>query len=76
MECEEVLRLGGGPAADMRRAYRDYAEAAVREGLARSPWEELKEQVVLGGREFLEGLRAKVCGDAHEQRRAQRLRAE
>jgi hypothetical protein len=35
-----------------RRNYREYVEAAVREGLARSPWEELTEQVVLGSQKF------------------------
>jgi hypothetical protein len=41
--------LGGGRKGQERRHYREYVEAAVREGLAKSPWEELREQVVLGG---------------------------
>jgi hypothetical protein len=42
--------------------------------LDRSPWEELKEQVVLGGEEFLNGLQ--VSGDKEEQRAARRLAIE
>jgi hypothetical protein len=38
-----------------------------------SPWEDLKEQVVLGGEGFLERLRQSVKGDAREQRGANRL---
>src|SRR5881394_3727645 len=37
------------------------------------PWEVLQEQVVLGGAEFLAGLRKHVRGDAQEQRAARRL---
>ncbi len=73
LTCDEVLKLGGGPAGGRKRRYREYVESAVREGLAKSPWEELKEQVVLGGAEFLETVRASVKGDAREQRGASRL---
>ncbi len=45
----------------------------MREGLKKSPWEELQEQVVLGGGEFLQTLRAQVSGNAREQRGAKRL---
>jgi len=33
LECGEVLRLGGGKKGEERRAYREYVEGAVREGL-------------------------------------------
>ncbi len=46
---------------------------AAREGLEQSPWEAVQEQVVLGGAEFLAGLRKKIHGDAQEQRGARRL---
>src|SRR5438552_14480601 len=48
LECEAVLELGGGKRAEQQKQYRQYVETAVREGLEKSPWEELKEQVVLG----------------------------
>ncbi|MHC1763657.1 MAG: hypothetical protein AB9869_05025 [Verrucomicrobiia bacterium] len=47
----------------------------MREGLEQSPWEGLKEQVVLGGEAFLERVRRSVNGDAREQRGAKRLGA-
>jgi len=73
LECGEVLGLGGGEKGREREHYRDYVETAAREGLERSPWEDLKEQVVLGGQEFLARLQAEVSGDEREQRAARRL---
>ena len=75
LEYEAILELGGGKKEERRRKYRQYVESAVREGLEKSPWEDLREQVVLGGVEFLEGLRGWVKGDAREQRGAKRLAA-
>ena len=74
LECGGVLQLGGGGPAEQRRKYREYVEGAVREGLEKSPWEELRERVVLGGREFLLGLREQWVGDDREQRGVRRLR--
>jgi hypothetical protein len=65
--------LGGGLKAEQPRQYREYVERAVREGLAKSPWEGLQEQVVLGGAEFLAELRKHVRGHKQEQRGARRL---
>lgn len=73
LECATVLALGGGAKAEQRRRYLEYVETALREGLEKSPWEAVQEQVVLGGAEFLAGLRKQVCGDAQEQRGARRL---
>jgi REP element-mobilizing transposase RayT len=73
LECETVLALGGGAKGQQRRRYLEYVETAVREGLEKSPWEAVQEQVVLGGAEFLAGLRKQVRGDAQEQRGARRL---
>ena len=73
LECEAVLALGGGKKAEQKRNYREYVEGAIREGMPPRPWEQLKEQVVLGGAEFLERLRQQVTGDAREQRGARRL---
>ena len=67
--------MGGGPKRQQPSSYRDYVEEAVREGRVKSPWEKLQEQVVLGGQEFLNGLREHlVVGDAQEQRGVRRLR--
>ena len=76
LECETVLGLGGGAKAEQRRRYRDYVENAVREGLEHSPWESVREQVVLGGREFLRQLKEHIIGDKQEQRGARRLLAQ
>ncbi len=51
-------------------------ERAAREGLEKSPWESVQEQVVLGGPEFLAGLRKQIAGDEQEQRGARRLMSE
>jgi len=74
LECATVLALGGTGQEAARRHYRDYVEAAIREGLAKSPWDELKEQVVLGTQEFLATLKDHLVGDEQEQRSARRLR--
>ena len=58
LECDEILSLCGGKKGEERRRYREYVEAAVREGLEKSPWEEVREQVVLGSREFVTRLRS------------------
>ena len=73
LECDTVLALGGGAKTEPRRRYREYVETAAREGLEQSPWEAIQEQVVLGGAEFLAGLRKPIRGDAQEQRGARRL---
>jgi putative transposase len=75
LELETVLRLGGSGARKTAPSYREYVEAAVREGLEKCPWEELKEQVVLGGAAFLEKLKAHIRGDGREQGAARRLAA-
>jgi len=76
LECQTVLGLGGGLKSERGKRYRDYVEQALREGLERSPWESLREQVVLGGVEFLKELRERIGGHAQEQRGARRLLAE
>jgi REP element-mobilizing transposase RayT len=73
LECERLLELGGGKKEERSRNYREYVESAIREGLAKSPWETLQDQVVLGGEEFLKKLRTHVTGNAQEQRGAKRL---
>ena len=43
--------------------------------MEKSAWEDLKEQILLGGEQFLEKLRKDVRGDAKEQGAARRLAA-
>jgi REP element-mobilizing transposase RayT len=73
LACEEVLQLGGGKPGERRRRYRNDVEAAVREGLAESPWEALREQVVLGSQEFLRRGRAGPPASERESRAVARL---
>src|ERR1051325_2739558 len=73
LEGGQGLGVGGGKKEERKRNYREYVESAVREGLKASPWEQVQEQVVLGGGEFVEKLRALVSGNALEQRGARRL---
>jgi putative transposase len=73
LECKPILELGGGKKEERMRHYREYVESAIREGLEESPWEQLQDQVVLGGEQFLQKLRVHVTGNAREQRGAKRL---
>ncbi len=73
LECGRVLELGGGKEKDRSRSYQEYVESAVREGVAKSPWEELRHQVVLGSEEFLQQLRGDVRGNVREQPGMKRL---
>ena len=52
LECERLLDLGGHRQEKPRAAYRRYVEQAVRQGLPESPWENLRDRVVLGGADF------------------------
>ena len=73
LECETILKLGGRSKLTPPRRYLEYVEEAVREGLERSPWDELREQVLLGGAQFLAGVKQVVQGHRQEQRGARRL---
>jgi len=73
LECGEVLKLGGGSGKERRRRYRQYVEQAIREGLKESPWESLRDQVVLGTGEFVEELKQSMKGHAGERRRLERM---
>ena len=64
--------MGGGKSAERQANYRRYVEDAVRERLQQSPWEQLREQVVLGGAEFLERVR-KGSGPTREEKAVERM---
>jgi len=72
LECEAIWQRGGGKAAERQANYRRYVEEAVREGLEQSPWEHLREQIVLGGAEFLKRVR-EGKGPAREAKVVERM---
>jgi len=68
LQVNTVLKgIGNGSLAERRKAYRQYVETAVREGLRESPWEALEAQMVLGTKSFLERICRGVRGDEKEQ---------
>ena len=75
LTCSVVLVMVGGCGAEPAANYRRYVEVAVREGVVESPWDRLEAGVVLGGREFLERIRARLRGDEREQPQLRRLKA-
>jgi REP element-mobilizing transposase RayT len=68
--------LGRGELAERQRAYRQYVEAAIREGTVESPWERLEAGVVLGGKRFVEQMRKHLSGDTREQPQLKRLQTQ
>ena len=65
---ERVMALlGGGTGPAGREKYRAFVEAAVREGLVESPWEQLTAGLLLGGREFVERMRQLAKGNMQQQ---------
>jgi putative transposase len=68
-------RLSVGDDQSRRTWYRDYVEQAVREGLARSPWEGVWENAVLGGKAFMAAIRQKVKAVRGERHRLDRTMA-
>jgi hypothetical protein len=76
LACDMVLGLQGGRwREDLRLAYREYVEAAVREGSVEDPWEQLFGQIVLGSQEFLRSLREHWQGNDREQPALRAIRA-
>ena len=74
LTCDTVLKLGGGRGrGDRQRTYRQYVEAAVREGLTASPWERLEAGLLLGSAEFVRRMKQLATGDRREQPQLQRL---
>lgn len=65
-------KLGGSSVEAQQATYRDYVEAAVRGGLERSPWENVREGAVLGAASFLAKIKVKLKvlrGEKHRIRR-------
>jgi hypothetical protein len=59
----------GGAAA----IYRNYVEEVIREGVMESPWEQLQDQVLLGGASLRKKVKRLVHGSRREQRDISRL---
>lgn len=52
-----AVACGGTSKAQQRKAVREFTEGPIREGFLESPWERLTGGLVLGSREFVEGLK-------------------
>ena len=73
LDAEAVLAQWPEGGRRKAGAYRGHVEHAVREGLLASPWERLEAGMVLGGREFVGRVRAKLQGNRREQTALRRL---
>jgi REP element-mobilizing transposase RayT len=73
LDAEAVLAQWPEGGQRKPAAYREHVEHAVREGLPASPWERLEAGMVLGGREFVDRVRAKLRGNRREQTALRRL---
>jgi hypothetical protein len=62
LECAKVLELMGGPERRRAANYRTLVEDQVRQGLRECAWEGLRDQVILGGEEFAEAVKAAARG--------------
>src|SRR5688572_9758722 len=59
LSWEAILeRMGQGSLTVRQRHYREYVEAAAREGLPSTPWEQLRGRLVLGSDKFIRKIQA------------------
>ena len=76
LDVEPVLELTGARGVrHQQRAYREYVESALRQGLGDKPWENLAGGVILGSDEFVRAIRRKMKGNVKEQPSLRALRA-
>lgn len=61
LDVESVLKLAGGSPEKRRQNYRSYVENQIRSGLARSPWEELRDRALLGSEEWAAKIKKTVA---------------
>jgi REP element-mobilizing transposase RayT len=73
LERERLLKLGGGRGPGAADRYRRHIEEAIRQGLAVSPWEELRDRTVLGGVDFARRLAQRIGLGKGEKTGARRL---
>jgi len=72
--CEPLDRLcGGSNAQERRKAFRDYTEQPLRQGIVERPWDRLVAGLVLGSEAFARSLRAGVRSNRREQPQVKRL---
>lgn len=76
LNTSEVLgRLGAGSLKSRQAQYRDQVEEALRQGLGRSPWDEVIEGAVLGTVSFLNGIKKRLRAMRGERHRVERATA-
>jgi putative transposase len=69
LEAERVLEyVGSGDAKGRRKWFRDYMEDALRRGLPRSPWEQVRDGV-LGAAEFVQKVKREALQAVRGERR-------
>ena len=74
LTCDPVLEMiGKGTMAQRQRHYREHVEAAVRQGLSSTPWEQLRAQIVMGSEKFLRKIQQITSGNKREQPSLRRL---
>lgn len=73
LRCGTILELAGGPPREARASYRRYVESALRQGLAESPWENLRAQTALGGAEFARRIASGLGLEKRSSRRRKEL---
>ena len=73
LERRTILKLGGGRDEEAAGRYRRYVEEAIRQGLAASPWEALRERMLLGGVDFARRLARGISLGRGEKGRPERL---
>jgi hypothetical protein len=76
LTCDVIgqMPMRRGSRVERKERYRQFVEAAVREGLERlDVWAELKEGAILGSERFVQSVREHITGDREEQRAAGRL---
>ncbi|HVM62407.1 MAG TPA: hypothetical protein VMV72_16220, partial [Verrucomicrobiae bacterium] len=66
--------IGRGRWAERRKAYREFVETPLRDGVLESPWERLEAGVLLGSAAFVRRWRERVSGNTREQPQLRRLR--
>jgi hypothetical protein len=68
LHTAKILELTGCRQRGQRaRAYQQYTEQAIRQGLEETPWEPLQGQIILGGGKFLRQMQEILSGNARGQ---------
>src|SRR5438477_602238 len=74
LECGKVWDLNGrGSRSAQQKAYRQYVEEAVREGLEEKIFDQVKGQIVLGSKQLWQKIQKSMSSKRREQPQARRL---